>query len=144
MTPDVIEANPKHRQTVLRRAAFFTPCAAFAVFLFFFALAALPQSLIMVILVGIFAIPLAIEAVSVLRDLPTQPVVTEGRIERMWSKARFTFIGRVHYLLVDNKLFEVGPVAGRELKLGDQVRVEHWPHSHTLVSITRLASAPLQ
>lgn len=144
MTPDVIEANPKHRQTVFRRAAFFTPCAVFAVALFFFALAALPQSLIMVILVGIFAIPLAIEAVSVLRDLPKQPVITEGRIERMWSKARFAFVGRVHYLLVDNKLFEVGPVAGMELKLGDQVRVEHWPHSHTLVSITRLGSAPSQ
>lgn len=142
MSPEVIEANLKHRQTVLRRAGYLVPSAVLASGLFVLSLTGLPSSIIMVILVGIFAIPLGMEAVSVLRDLPKQPVVTEGRIDRMWSKARFAFVGRVHYILVNNKLFEVGPVAGMELRLGDQVRVEHWPHSLTLVSVTRIASAP--
>lgn len=140
-TPDVIEANPKHRQAVLRRAALLVPGALFATALFAYALAP-PQSLIMVFLVGVFTIPLDLEAISVIRDLRAQPIVTEGRIDRLWSKARFTFVGRVHYVIVDRRLFEVGPVAGAELRLGDLVRMEHWPHSHTLVSVTRLASAP--
>jgi hypothetical protein len=142
MTPDVIEANPKHRQALLRRAALLVPGALLATGLLIYAITALPQSLIMVILVGIFTIPLDMESLSVIRDLPKQPIVSEGRIDRLWSKARFTFVGRVHYMIVDRRLFEVGPVAGAELRLGDLVRVEHWPHSHTLVSVTRLASAP--
>jgi len=140
--PDVIEENPKHRQTLLRRVAVYVPSAAVATALFVYALTALPQSLIMVIVVAIFTIPLDMEAVSAVRDLSAQPVVTEGRIDRKWSKARFAFFGRVHYLMVNRKLFEVGAVAGLELQLGDQVRVEHWPHSHILISVARLTAAP--
>jgi len=139
---DPIEANPKHRLALLRRSAVYVPAAAFATALFVYALLALPGSIIMVIIVGLFTVPLDIEAVAALRDLRLRPVVTEGRIERKWSKARFAFFGRVHYLLVQDKLFEVGPVAGMELRLGDQVRIEHWPHSHVLASVTRVASAP--
>lgn len=142
MKPDVVEAYPKHRRTLLRRAVLYGPSAALATAILVYALFFLPQSLIMVVIIGLFAIPLDMEAVAAVRDLPAQPMVTEGRIERKWSKSRFAFFGRVHYLLVDKKLFEVGPVAGIELQLGDQVRLEHWPHSHTLVSVARLASAP--
>ena len=142
MNPDVVEAHPKHRQTLLRRTALYAPSAALATAILVYALFSLPQSLIMVFIVGLFTIPLDMEAVAALRDLPAQPVITEGRIDRKWSKARFAFFGRVHYILVGKSLFEVGPVAGLELQLGDQVRVEHWPHSHTLVSVARLASAP--
>ena len=142
MDPDVVEAHPKHRQALLRRTAVYTPSAVLATVILVYALLSLPQSLIMVFIVGLFTIPLDMEAVAALRDLLAEPVVTEGRIDRKWSKARFAFFGRVHYILVGKDLFEVGPVAGMELQLGDQVRVEHWPHSHTLVSVTRLASAP--
>lgn len=142
MNPDVVEAHPKHRLILLRRTALYAPSAVIATAILVYALFSLPQSLIMVFVVGLFTIPLDMEAVAALRDLPGQPVVTEGRIERKWSKARFAFLGRVHYIIVGKKLFEVGPVAGLELQLGDQVRVEHWPHSHTLVSVARLSSAP--
>lgn len=142
MNSDVIEDHPKHRQALLRRTAYLAPGAAFATVLMLWALTELPGSIIGLVIVGLFAIPLNMEAIAALRDLPAAPVATEGRIERMWSKARFAFVGRVTYVLVQNKLFELGPVAGMELKLGDQVRVEHWPHSHTLVRITRLASTP--
>ncbi|TAJ20765.1 MAG: hypothetical protein EPO65_02870 [Dehalococcoidia bacterium] len=142
MNSDVIEDHPKHRQALLRRTAYLAPGALLSTVILVYALTSLPQSLIMVFIVGIFAIPLDMEAVAALRDLSASPVTTEGRVERMWSKARFAFIGKVTYILVENKLFELGPVAGMELRLGDQVRVEHWPHSHTLVRITRLASAP--
>lgn len=142
MNPDVIEAHPAHRRALLMRGAVYIPSAALATALFVYALTALPQSLIMVIIVGIFTLPLDMEAVSVIRDFSSQPVVTEGRIDRKWSKARFAFFGRVHYLIVEKKLFEVGAVAGLELQLGDRVRVEHWPHSHTLVSIARVAAGP--
>jgi len=140
--PDVIEVHPRHRQALLRRVAVYVPSAVIATVLFAYALTALPRSLIMVIIVAIFTIPLNMEAVATVRDLSAQPVVTEGRIDRKWSKARFAFFGRVTYLMVNKKLFEVGAVAGLELQLGDQIRVEHWPHSHILVSVTRLASAP--
>ncbi len=142
MNGDVIEAQAKHRMLLLRRVVLFTPSAVAATALLAYAALSLPSSVIMVIVVALFTVPLDMEAVAALRDLRSQPVVTEGRIERKWSKARFAFFGHVHYLLVDKKLFEVGPVAGLELQLGDQVRVEHWPHSHMLVSVARVASAP--
>ena len=142
MDADVIETNPRHRRALLQRVVVYVPSAIIASAILAYALLSLPQSLIMVIIIGIFTVPVDMEAVAVLRDLPAQPATTEGRIDRKWSKSRFAFFGRVTYILVEKHLFEIGPVAGLELQLGDQVRVEHWPHSHTLISITRLASAP--
>ncbi|TAK77265.1 MAG: hypothetical protein EPO16_05785 [Dehalococcoidia bacterium] len=142
MDPDVLEMHAAHRRALLLRGLVYIPSALIATVLFFYALTALPQSVIMVVIVGIFTVPLDMEAVAVIRDLPAQPVVTEGRIERKWDKARFAFFGRVHYLIVEKKLFEVGALAAMELQLGDRVRVEHWPHSHVLVSIARVASEP--
>lgn len=142
MNADIVEEHPKHRQALLRRTAYLAPGALFATVVLGWALTELPASIFGVILLSIIAVPLDMEAVGTLRDLPAAPVTTEGHIERMWSKARFAFLGRVTYILVEKKLFELGPVAGMELKLGDEVRVEHWPHSHTLVRITRLTSTP--
>lgn len=142
MEPDVIETHPKHRRALLRRVVIYVPSGIVATALLLYGLTSLPQSIVAVVILAIFALPLNVEALSALRDLRARPVVTEGRIDRKWSKARFAFFGRVHYLLVDKKLFEVGPIGGTELQLGDQVRVEHWPHSNTLVSIARLAAAP--
>lgn len=142
MEPDVIETHLKHRQALLRHVMIYVPSGIVATALLLYSLTLLPQSIVGVVILAAFGFAVNVEAISALRDLRARPVVTEGRIDRKWSKARFAFFGRVHYLLVDKKLFEVGPIGGAELQLGDQVRVEHWPHSNTLVSIARLASAP--
>jgi hypothetical protein len=144
MNSDVIEENPKHRQSLLRRAAYLVPAAVVTMGGFLWALTWLPQSIIGVFFMGIIAIPLSLEAVGVVRDLRAHPVTTEGHIERMWTKSRFAFLGKVTYVLVEKKLFELSPVAGMELRLGDDVRIEHWPHSHALVRLTRVASSKLR
>ena len=144
MNDDVIEENPKHRQSLFRRAAYLVPAAVLTMGGFLWALTWLPQSIIGVFFMGIIAIPLSLEALGVVRDLTAQPVTTDGHIERMWTKSRFAFLGKVTYVLVEKKLFELSPVAGIELKLGDEVRVEHWPHSHALVRLTRVASSKLR
>ncbi|MEI7926393.1 MAG: hypothetical protein WCI61_09430, partial [Chloroflexota bacterium] len=65
------------------------------------------------------------------------PATTRGQVARLWKKSRFLFAGRVDYMLVDRKLFEVNPISATELHEGDEVIVEHWPHTNVLISLQR-------
>src|SRR5690606_20240663 len=104
-----IEQRFNHRAIVIRRAILFTPIAIFLTALLVYAVINLPGSIIMTIIVGIAAIAMDIETVSALRDLRAKPTPTRGPIQRSWHKSRFLIFGRVHYLLVKRRLFEVNP-----------------------------------
>lgn len=137
-----LEQRDNHRAIVVRRAIIFTPGAIILTGLFLFSLMHLWSSIIMAILVGIAALAVNIEAISALRDLGDEPVTSRGRINRLWSKARFLFFGRVHYLLLDRKLFEVDPIAAAELQPGDEVEIRHWPHTNVIITLERVGRAP--
>lgn len=133
----VIETRPDTRKTILLRAVILTPMAILILSLLAVVITSLPGSFFGVAILALCGIPAAIEARAAIRDLRAAPIVTQGRIDRLWHKFRFMFFGRVNYMLVDRRLFEVGRAAAVELLEGDEVVIEHWPHTNTVISLAR-------
>ncbi len=153
-----LEQRDRHRSAVVRRAAIYVPLAVLLVGLLLTSLQHLPGSIIVVIVLTLSGTATSVEAYQSVADLlAKQPVMSRGTLDRKWSKARFMFFGRIHYLLVDAKivqdgmvdedtasklqLFEVGPVAEMELARGDELEVLHWPHTNEIVTLRRIARA---
>ncbi len=136
-----VEQQPNHRRTLVRRAVLLAPLAIVMTGVLLYAIASLPSSIVMVIIVGIGTIAVDVEAIAALRDLRSRPVSTRGVIGRIWKKSRYLFLGRVDYMLIGHALFEISAIAATELQAGDEVIVEHWPHSNLVISIDR---APLK
>lgn len=139
MSTKLLEERPGHRASLVRKALIHTPAAAGALMLTAIALLSLLQgnagAVIGLVIVGGLAFALSFEALAALRDLRGAPVTTRDRVARVWSKSRVLFFGRVHYLLVERRVFEIGPVTGAELREGDEVEIVHWPHTNALVSL---------
>jgi hypothetical protein len=136
-----LEWRENHRQQVVHRALLYTPGAIVLTGLAVWAALGLWSTIVMFVILGIAAVAIDIEALSALRDLGSRPVRTVGLIQRSWTKSRFLFFGRVHYLIVERRLFEISPLTAAELNRGDEVRIEHWPHSNVIVSLERLRTA---
>ncbi|MEX2374844.1 MAG: hypothetical protein WD942_04555 [Dehalococcoidia bacterium] len=154
---DILEQRDRHRFAVVRRAAIYVPSAVILLGLLLVALPSLPGSIIVVIVLMLSGGATTVEAYQSVADLVgKEPVTSRGILDRKWSKSRFLFFGRIHYLLVDAKvvhpasdqdvasklqLFEVGPVAEMELSRGDELEVVHWPHTNEIVGLRRIARA---
>ena len=139
MSTRLLEERARHRAGLLRKAITHTPAAGVALVLTAIALLSLLQgnlgAIIGLVLIGGLSFALGFEAVAALRDLRGAPVTTRDRVAKVWSKSRVLFFGHVHYLLVERRVFEIGPVAGAELQEGDEVEIVHWPHTNALVSL---------
>lgn len=139
MSTRLVEERAGHRGRLVRKAITHTPAAAGALALAAVALTGLLRgnvgAIIGLVLIGGLAFALSFEAVAALRDLRAAPVTTRDRVTKVWSKSRVLFFGHVHYLLVERRVFEIGPVAEAELHEGDEVEVVHWPHTNALVSL---------
>lgn len=139
---NVLEERANTRRSVVIRAVLLTPTAIVLVTLLGISVTYLPASFLAVFVLALGGIPAAIEAVAALRDLRATPTTTQGTIRRMWKKSRFLFFGRIDYMLVGSRLFEVNPISASELRAGDEVIVEHWPHTNVLISLRRVPAAP--
>lgn len=148
-----LEYRHNHRFALIRRAVIYVPGAVALTSLLVWAALGLPSTVVIVIFLSVGALAIDIEAYQSLRDLSASPVTSRGLVQRKWSKGRFLFFGRVHYLLVStrgvdmppdtkpkDRLFEVGPIAARELDLGDEVEILHWPHTNTVITLERVGS----
>lgn len=153
-----LEYSDNARFKIWRQAAIYVPSGLVLTGLLIVALVNLPNSIVAVVVLTIFTIPVDMEAVQSVRDLLRGgPVTSRGEIDRQWSKARFMFLGRVRYLLVDARrvedgridpdrkakgaLFEVGELADHQLAPGDEIEVVHWPYTNTIVSLELLSTA---
>lgn len=142
---NVLEQRADSRASVVKRALLLTPTALALVALLIYAMQFLPNSFIAVFVLTLGGIPAALEAVAAIRDLSATPTTSRGRVRRLWKKSRYLFVGRVDYMLVDKKLFEINAITATELHEGDEVIVEHWPNTNVLISLTRVPSeAPRQ
>ena len=144
MTDALIEERPGHRQAILRKVVIYTPGAVVATTLFLYAAISLFSNfgaIVAVFLFGLIAFAVDYEAISAIRDLRAEPVETTGEIARLWSKARIFIFGHVHYVLVGRAVFEVNAISAHELREGDRVRIEHWPHTNTLIALYRVTAA---
>jgi hypothetical protein len=134
-----LQYEVSHRMAVYRKVAVFVPSGALFTWLLLVAALQLPGTIIAVVLLGICTLALDVEAWHALRDLVSRPVTTRGQVRRIFSKPRFAFFGKVHYMFVDKQMFEVDVVAAMELREGDEVEVVHWPHTGVIVTVERVA-----
>ena len=145
MTDALIEERPGHRHAILRTAVIYTPGAVVATLLFLYAFLGLitgnGAAIFAALLLGLIAFAVDYEAISALRDLRATPIETEGTIGRLWAKSRILLFGHVHYILVGRAVFEVNAISAHELHEGDRVRIEHWPHTNTVIAVYRVTAA---
>lgn len=142
MADTLIEERLHHRRVLVRTAALYVPCGIFATVLLVLSLVSLFTgnigAIFAVVLLGLISFAVDYEGIAALRDLRGHPIDTEGPIQRSWSKGRFAFVGRVHYLLVERRVFEVNGATALELHEGDRVRIDHWPHTNTVIAVHKL------
>jgi hypothetical protein len=143
--PDVLEQHEDTRRGVLIKALLYGPGAVVVTVLFIYALRALLQgnmgALFATIIMGLITFAVDFEALAAFRDLRSEPTTTEGRVLRIWRKGRVLFFGRVHYLLIERKVFEVDAVTAAEAREGEPVRIEHWPHTNKVISVRKVRTA---
>lgn len=138
LEPNVLESRANSRRSVVLRAVILTPMAVLLLSLLAISVQYLPSSFLAVTVLALGGIPAGIEAYSAIRDLRTEPITTRGTIRRLWKKTRFLFFGRVDYMLVERRLFEINAVTAMELRDGDEVEIVHWPRTNVLISLTRV------
>ena len=143
---ELIEERYDHRTAIVRSAILFTPLAiGSAVLLVVAAHSLLTRglgALIPTIFLSILSLATIFEAQANLRDLRSEPTITRGPVVRAWTKARFLVIGRVHYLLVERRVFEVNAISAAEVEEGRHVEIAHWPHTNTLITLHRSTERP--
>jgi hypothetical protein len=138
---NLLEENLGHRVGVYRRALVFTPSAALFIVFFVIALLALLDgrlgAILGCVLLAVVAFALGYEAIAALRDLRTEPVVTSGQIQRLWTKSKFLVFGKAGYVLLQGRVFEVRVDTFMLLEPGQHLSIEHWPHTNLLVAMHR-------
>ena len=139
--PRLLQSRSDSRSAVLRRAIILTPSALVLLAMLSISVTYLPQSWFPVLLLGLATAAAAIEAIAALRDLRAQPTSTRGVVQRLWKKSRFLFFGRIDYMIVNRRLFEVDAIAATELREGEEVVIEHWPHTNVIISLARPPAA---
>jgi len=125
------------KRSVWIRVSLFVPLSLCCCLLLAWLIRSLPQTTVGLVVVSIFSVAIFIEGFSVVRDIFSQPVITEARISRLWQKGRLIIFGQVYYLLIDKRLFEISAFAYHQLKAITKpyVRIHHWPHSNIVISI---------
>lgn len=89
----------------------------------------------LIILVGL-AFLFGYQSIQSIRDLLTQPRDIVGPIRRRWTK-RDGFVVKNYYISVEKAIFHIAVDDYMTLKVGDIARVHAYPHTGTIVSVTK-------
>jgi len=128
------------RTSVLRSALLFSPFLAVSAFALSYIIAdvvhdgATAGRIVGLVLVGFVTLLLVYQVVQSIRDLFGTQVETVGVVERQWSRNEL-FLFRNSYIFVKSDVFRVEQEEYIEIKLGDTVRVVHFPHTATVESV---------
>lgn len=145
MTDDVLEQHSSDRFPIWRNAFIYTPAALITVGLLVVSVVGLTSgnagAILPAFLLALIGFALVYESVAAIRDLRSEPIVTEGEVDRVWKKSKLLIFGRQDYLLVSKQVFEVGPITATELSVGQTVSIQHWPHTMRVISVGRVRSA---
>lgn len=145
MTDDILEEHSSTRTPIWRNAVIYTPAALLVIWLFYWSLSGLLSgnagATLPAILLALVGFALIYESQAALRDLRSEPIVTEGEVDRIWKKSKLLIFGRQDYLLVNKQVFEVGPITATELSVGQTVSIQHWPHTTRVVTVGRVRTA---
>jgi xanthosine utilization system XapX-like protein len=85
--------------------------------------------------VAIVGVLLAFQVVQHARDMRSRLAETEGVVVRKWRRADLVIAMQSHYLTVESGVFRVRPEAWIHVDEGDYVKIVHFPHTLTVVSI---------
>ena len=142
---DVLQDGTPDRGGLKRMAMLYTPLAlisgAGAVWLLLVLAGGEFGALIGLTVVGLGLFGTTFQAAAALRDLRAAPMVTTGAVLRKRRPGLFLWLGRTHYLLLRAGAFVVSVPAYHELEEGDEVEIEHWPHTHRVIRLRLLRRA---
>jgi hypothetical protein len=145
VTTEMIEERPLDRHLIVRNVLIYGPTALVVVALLVTSVNALvggnAGAVLPAFVLAIISFATLYELIAALRDLRAEPVVIEGTADRIWKKSKFIIFGRQDYLLVDRKVFEIGPLAATDLKVEQRVSIRHWPHTMRVITIERIRDA---
>jgi len=145
MYDEFLEQRSAARAPIWRNAILYTPSAILVVLLLAVSIGGLLDgnvgAILPAVLLAVIAFALIYESAAAIRDLRTEPVTTRGEVGRVWKKSKLLVFGRQDYLLIDRKVFEIGPITATELQPGQVVSVQHWPHTMRVISVERVAGS---
>ena len=132
----MIASHPPARTAIVRSVLLFSPFLAIVVAAFMALVigGASGGAIVGLVIVGLVTLLLAYQVVQSLRDLLTHATETEGRVERHWSRHEF-FIFRSSYIFVKGDVYRLSAEQELEVKLGNMVRIRHYPHTGTVDAI---------
>lgn len=106
---------------------------------------------LVVVLLGL-GVLFGFQGIQPLMDLFTEPATLTGEVTRRWSRSD-SLVVRSHYIRIDGKqIFRIDRDIHGDVKEGDLLRIEHHPHSATVIDVEKLpkpgaepqANAPAQ
>lgn len=138
---EMIEERPLDRRLIVRNVLIYGPTALVVVSLLILSVASIfdgrAGAFLPGIILAIISFAVVFELIAALRDLRSEPTVTEGVVDRIWKKSRFLIFGRQDYVLVSRKVFEVGVLSATELKVDQHVSIRHWPYTMRVITLER-------
>ncbi len=142
---DVLEEGTPDRGGLMRMAVLYTPLAvvsgAGVVWLLLVLIGGDLGALIGLTVLGLALFGTSFQASGALRDLRAAPRTTTGAVLRKRRPGLFMWLGRTHYLLLREGAFVVSVTSYHELEEGDEVEIEHWPHTHRVIRLRLLRRA---
>jgi len=133
-------ASSSARASVFRSALLFSPFLALSAFGLAFIIGDVVNGgidaghVVGIIIFGLVTLLLGYQVVQSIRDLFSRCVETVGVVERQWSRNEFMLF-RNGYIFVGNNVFRLEPEEYIDIKLGDTVRVVHYPHTATVEAV---------
>lgn len=135
------------RRTLLRSLLLFTPFLLLSVAALVYVVRDVIEqgadaTVVASIVLAFLTAMLAYQVIQSFRDLFSGLVETIGVVERFWTRHELILF-RGSYLFVDRTVFRLDPGQALHVKLGDTVRIVHYPHTGAVeaVEVTEPAAA---
>ncbi|HXH20550.1 MAG TPA: hypothetical protein VNN10_00880 [Dehalococcoidia bacterium] len=98
--------------------------------------------IVMLTITGILFLVFTYQSLHYLRDMRTEPIVSEGEVSKKWSKGNlFFFFMPGYYIAVKGQIYTITRDQYRGLLEDDLVRISHYPHSLTVERVERYDEA---
>lgn len=142
---DVVQEETQPRRGLRRMALLHVPLAiasgAAAVWLLTVLIGGETGAVVGLTILGLVLFATAFQSVTALRDLRAEPTRTTGIVLRKRRPGIFLMLGRTHYLRLREGAFVVSVPAYHELSEDDEVEIDHWPHTRTVIRVRLLRRA---
>jgi hypothetical protein len=130
------------RRRLVRDAVIYTPICVAVLVAWVVVLAGVVRqggggSIFLLLLLTLVALLVGFRSVQSLRDLRSTPLTSEGEVRRKWRRAELLLFP-AYYLYLNRNVFKIPPLAYHQVQPGDFVALQHYPHTSTVVSVTRL------